>query len=142
MFLLVSVCWTQPRPWCSCWYQCVGHSPGLGVLAGLGHSPGLGVLAGVSVLDTAQALVFLLVSVCWTQPWPWCSSWCQCVGHSPGLGVLAGVNLLDIAQAKAERCEEWRGRLGGGGGGGGALILTHCGIPDGPSHFFLFIHCA
>ena len=126
---------TQPKPWCSCWCQSVGHSqsldvlagvghsPSLGVLAGVGHSPsldvlagvrhspGLGVPAGVSVLDTAQALMFLLVLMCWTQPKHWCSYWCQCVGDSPSLGVLAGVghslsigvlagvNVLDIAQA-------------------------------------------
>ena len=78
----------------------------------------LGVLAGVSVCcDTAQALVFLLVSVCvvtqpkprcscWcqcvvTQPKPWFSCWCQCVlRHSPSLGFLAGVSVCcDTAQA-------------------------------------------
>ena len=100
---------TQPKPWCSCWCQCVvtqpklwcscwcsnvlWHSPSLGVLAGikvLWHSPSLGVLPCVLVCcDTAQALVFLLVSeYVVTQPKPWCSCWCQCYDTTKHLVFL------------------------------------------------------
>ena len=113
MFLLVSVCCdtaqalvflclcqyvvTQPKPWCSCWFSVLWHSPGLGVLAGvsvLWHSPRLGVLAGVSVLWHSPGLGVLAgVSVLW-QPRLWCSCWFSVLWHSPGLGVLAGVSVL------------------------------------------------
>ena len=63
------------------------HSPSLGVLAGvsvLWHSPSLGVLAGVSVL--------------W-QPKPGCSCWCQCVVTAQAWVFLLVSVCCDTAQA-------------------------------------------
>ena len=81
---------TKPKPWCSClpWtpFQVLGHSPSLGVLAYHWHHS--------RCWDTAQALVFLLVSMCCDTAQAlvfWLVSMCC---DSPNLGVLAGVNVF------------------------------------------------
>ena len=68
---------TQPKPWSSCWCQCVVTATALVFLLvtvcheqthqGLAvsqHIQSLGVLLVSACCDTAQALVLLLVSVC------------------------------------------------------------------------------
>ena len=84
---------TQPKPGSSCWCQCVVTAQALVFLlvSVCCDSTSLGIPAGVSV---TCALVFLLVSVCrdTAQTLVFLLE-SMCCG-STGLGVLDGVNVL------------------------------------------------
>ena len=96
-------CWcewvvTQPKPWCSCWCQCAVTQPKPWCSGwrqcGVTHCDTAQTLVFVLVsmcFDTAQVLVFYLVSLC-------CDKCVVCYG--PSLGVLAGVIVLIVTQPK------------------------------------------